>query len=315
MKAYLGVTDSDWIRRLRALGPELAQVNFWMPGGNRAFRGLEPGELFLFKTRAREGNQIVGGGVFDAFVFARIAEAWELFGEGNGVTGLDDLIARVRKYRPIPGALPLDAQIGCILLRDVRFFDERSLIRAPDDFHANVVQGKGYDLDTLPADHPVLLAAAELAMPGLVLPNPTLPWELRSRMFGDARLHIPRLGQQAFKAVIAANYHHRCAITGDKVRPVLEAAHIRPVAEGGEHRSDNGMLLRSDIHILFDRGYVGVDSRRRLQVSPLLREEFGNGDLLYAKQGSEIALPERRADRPNVQYLEWHMDTVFKQSA
>lgn len=44
------------------------------------------------------------------------------------------------------------------------------------------------------------------------------------------------LGQDAFKAVIAHNYGYRCAITGDKVRPVVEAAHVLPVAKGGQHR-------------------------------------------------------------------------------
>lgn len=315
MKAYVGVTDVDWYRQLSSSGDELQQVNFWSPGGNRAFSALRPGELFLFKTRVRDGNQIVGGGIFDAFVFMRIADAWDLLGPENGVRSLDQFRDRVRRYRRTAEPLPFDAQIGCILLRDVRFFSDAELMLAPSDFHPNVVQGKAYDLDTLPSDHPVLVAAAQLIMPGLATPGVELPWELRQRMFGDARLVVPRLGQDAFKAVIASNYHHHCAITGDKVRPVLEAAHIRPVAAGGMHRSDNGILLRVDMHRLFDKGYLGFDTKRRLQVSPLLRSEFGNGDALYAKQGTTIDLPQRRVDQPNVEYLEWHMDTVFKRSA
>jgi putative restriction endonuclease len=47
------------------------------------------------------------------------------------------------------------------------------------------------------------------------------------------------------------------------------------VAEGGEHRLDNGLLPRSDVHTLFDRGYLAVDSRHRLLVSPRLHEDFG----------------------------------------
>lgn len=41
---------------------------------------------------------------------------------------------------------------------------------------------------------------------------------------------------------------------GEKIPPVLQAAHIRPVTEGGRHRVDNGLLLRSDVHTLFDKG-------------------------------------------------------------
>jgi predicted restriction endonuclease len=66
------------------------------------------------------------------------------------------------------------------------------------------------------------------------------------------------------------------------------------VAEGGEHRLDNGLLSRSDVHTLFDRGYLAVDSRHRLLVSPRLREDFGNGDQFYARAGEVIELPERR---------------------
>ena len=107
-------------------------------------------------------------------------------------------------------------------------------------------------------------------------------------------------------------YHRRCAITGAKIRPVLQAAHIRPLPVGGEHRLDNGLLLRSDVHTLYDRGYLGVDPRHRLLVSPRLRTEFGNGEQFYAQAGQPIAVPARRVDRPNRDYLEWHLDTVFK---
>ena len=53
-------------------------------------------------------------------------------------------------------------------------------------------------------------------------------------------------------------YGRRCAVTGDKIVPVLQAAHIRPVTQDGENRIDIGLLLRSDVHTLFDRGYIGI---------------------------------------------------------
>jgi putative restriction endonuclease len=114
--------------------------------------------------------------------------------------------------------------------------------------------------------------------------------------------------------VVLQAYSHRCAITGDKVWPVLQAAHIRPLPAGGEHRLDNGLLLRSDVHTLFDRGYLGVDTQHRLLVSPRLREQFGNGDYFYARDRQEIAVPPRKADRPHRDFLEWHLDSVFRPS-
>lgn len=124
------------------------------------------------------------------------------------------------------------------------------------------------------------------------------------------------MAQQAFKAVVMDAYHGRCAITGTKIRPVLEAAHIRPVtpSHGGENRLDNGLLLRSDVHTMFDRGYLAVDPAHNLVVSPRLRADFGNGEQFYAKAGQVIALPDRRADRPNREFLQWHPDVIFKAS-
>ncbi len=79
----------------------------------------------------------------------------------------------------------------------------------------------------------------------------------------------------------------------------------------GEHRLDNGVLLRSDVHTLFDRGYLSVDPRHRLAVSPRLRDEFFNGDEFYDRQGIRIEVPSRRLDRPHKDFLEWHRDERF----
>ena len=59
--------------------------------------------------------------------------------------------------------------------------------------------------------------------------------------------------------------------------PVLEAAHIKPYGRGGEHRVDNGLLLRSDLHRLYDQGYVTVTADYVFKVGERLREEFRNG--------------------------------------
>ena len=57
--------------------------------------------------------------------------------------------------------------------------------------------------------------------------------------------------------------------------PVLEAAHIRPYAHGGEHRVDNGLLLRSDLHTLFDRGYVTVTPLSCDETDERIRDTLG----------------------------------------
>lgn len=93
---------------------------------------------------------------------------------------------------------------------------------------------------------------------------------------------------------------------------MLEAAHIRPVTEGGKHRIENGLLVRSDVHTLFDRGYLTVAPNYRVRVSQRLREDYDNGQYYFAMNGSEIWTPTRPQDRPSPELLEWHSDSVFR---
>jgi putative restriction endonuclease len=309
VRAYVGVTDGRWYRFLAAR-PELTEVNFWRPGGRHAFRALQHGEPFFFKTHYPH-NRIVGGGFFSGFVPMRVSEAWELLGPGNGAVSLQEMRGQIARYHPIgPGE---DPEIGCVFIRDPRFFPDDAAVRPPPGFAANIVQGKGYDLAERSAA-PYFGELLQLLLGVSVEVDLSQPWHRPGPVFGDPRLAPYRLGQQAFKAVVLDAYHRQCAITGTHISPVLQAAHVRPVSEGGEHRLDNGLLLRSDVHTMFDRGYVGVDPQYRLWVSPRLREEFGNGEQFYAKAGQVIELPARQADWPHREFLEWHLEEVFKAS-
>lgn len=309
VKAYVGVTDGDWYRFLAAR-PELNEVNFWRPGGGQAFRALTPGEPFFFKTKYPH-NRIVGGGFYSGYARLYLSEAWNLFGEANGVASIDQLRRKISGYRDDQNSPNYDPIIGCVFIRDVTFFPPDASAEPPPDFAPSLVQGKGYDL-AAPSVEPYFeeLLARLLGAPIEI--DLSQPWHRPGPVYGDPRLAPQRLGQRSFQAVVLQTYAGRCAITGAKIRPVLQAAHIRPLSAGGEHRIDNGLLLRSDVHTLFDRGYLGVDPKHRLLVSPRLREEFGNGEQFYARAGERIAVPERPVERPNREFLEWHLEEVFK---
>ncbi|WP_237251773.1 HNH endonuclease [Thioalkalivibrio nitratireducens] len=104
----------------------------------------------------------------------------------------------------------------------------------------------------------------------------------------------------------------RCAVTQERTLPALEAAHIRPYADGGVHEASNGLLLRRDLHSLFDAGYVTVTPELRFEVSRRIRAEFENGRQYYALHGQTIFAPEGTADRPNPAALSWHNDQCFR---
>jgi len=309
VRAYVGVTDNTWFRFLAAR-PLVTEVNFWQPSGGREFRVLSPGEPFFFKTHYPH-NRVVGGGFFSDSARLTVSEAWEFFGEANGADSIEQMRARIGHYRHAPINTGEDPVIGCLFVRDVRFFSEDEAVVPPPRFARPIVQGKSYDM----ADPSVASYFAELLqriLGAVVELDFSQPWHRPGPVFGDPRLAPYRLGQRSFQAVVLNAYHRRCAISGTHIPPVLQAAHIRPVTKGGEHRLDNGLLLRSDIHTLFDRGYLGVDPSHCLHVSPRLRADFSNGDQFYAKAGQVIELPERRLDRPSREFLEWHLDEVFQ---
>jgi putative restriction endonuclease len=107
-------------------------------------------------------------------------------------------------------------------------------------------------------------------------------------------------------------YERRCVVTNERTLPVLEAAHIKPYSLHGPHELSNGLLLRSDLHTLFDRGYLTVTPAKRVRISRRIHEEFENGRDYYALDGREIRLPVVRNASPSNELLEWHGDTVFR---
>lgn len=67
-----------------------------------------------------------------------------------------------------------------------------------------------------------------------------------------------RRGQTKFREALLEKYK-KCVVTGCDVTDVLEAAHIEPYADGGDPTVQNGLLLRSDIHTLFDLDLLGIN--------------------------------------------------------
>lgn len=76
-----------------------------------------------------------------------------------------------------------------------------------------------------------------------------------------------RRGQLQFREKLLEAYQRRCAVTGCVLEPILEAAHIVPHSEGTDYRVSNGILLRSDIHTLYDLHHLSIDGRGKIHLS------------------------------------------------
>jgi len=116
------------------------------------------------------------------------------------------------------------------------------------------------------------------------------------------RAVVQRRGQPRFRAALMRAYGGRCAMTNCAVEDALEAAHIKP--HMGQHtmRADFGLLLRADVHTLFDIGHIWIDaSTMTVRVSPELRKsEYGS---LHEKP---LQLPKNSKYHPNREHLEFH---------
>lgn len=300
VKIFVGVTDNDWFDFLSARGVD--EVNFWAPSGRTNFRALEPGELFLFKLHSPR-NYIVGGGIFSHASLLPLSLAWEAFEEKNGVPSLSEMRSRIGRLRreDDPGTDPV---IGCRILTSPFFWPEDQWVPIPESWAPNIVVGRGYSTDEADGER---LWRSVMDRTNLDAPSPAA-----LDRYGAPVLVRPRLGQGAFRVLVTDAYDRRCAISGEKTLPILDAAHIKSYADGGAHEGPNGLLLRTDIHKLFDLGYVSFDENHRFVVSSRLKADFDNGKHYYDLHGTPLRAPSLAAAAPSRGSLDWHRNSRFR---
>lgn len=312
MLGTIAVTDLGWYQAL-ASDPHLEEVNFWKPSTTRAFNAPEFSP-FLFKLRA-PANAICGFGYFARYTRIPDWLAWESFGLGNGCVTLAEMRSRISAIRErirFTGGLTTQ-DIGCILVVQPAFFPRERWVAQPLDWPARTQSDKRYDLSAGEGRRvwEECLVAARMATADkpAALPQvagPTVP------RFGAPMLVKPRLGQGTFRIAVTDAYGRACAVTQEHSLPALEASHIQPYAEDGPHDVSNGLLLRADLHRLFDNGYLTVDEGRRLVVSKRLREDFKNGRTYYPLEGTKLTVPASFDMQPAESFLEYHRLNCYR---
>ena len=108
-----------------------------------------------------------------------------------------------------------------------------------------------------------------------------------------------RRGQRAFRHSLLRAYEGKCAITECSVPDVLEAAHIYPYRGPKTNDVTNGLLLRADIHTLFDCGLITIhpDNLTVLVKEQLRDSEYG------AYNNRSLRVPQSRAQQPSASAL------------
>jgi putative restriction endonuclease len=316
MEFYIGNTDRQWFDFLRTRNPE--DVNFWQPGGRLRFHILKSGAPFLLRLKSPI-NKIAGIGFFSSHSLLPIDFAWEVFQQRNGVESLDSFRRKINSFRDINNSIDKHSIIGCLVLSNPVFFNDSDWQPTPPDWHTNLVQGKKYDSSfgygkLLWEKIESLLQKYKLFDHQKDLENQfVVEEENLTNRYGSEILTRVRLGQGAFRVLITDAYDRKCAISGERTLPVLDAAHIKPYDQSGPHAISNGLLLRSDIHKLFDKGYMTVTNDYKIEVSNRIKQEFENGREYYRYHGNSLLnLPIRMINKPSNQFIEWHNQNIYK---
>lgn len=301
---YVANTDNDWFDFLSSRGA-ITEVNFWRPSAQE-FHAIQSGELLVFRLKSPR-NRIGGFGVLSSSSVLPLQVAWETFKEANGAGSYEDLRTAIAGLRADHHAGPA-TNIGCRVLVDPVFFPADVWVNLPESWAKNIVGGKRYSTES--SDGLLLWEQLMEVAQGLYRPIPGGFPDSGAR-FGKPTLITPRLGQGAFRVAVTEAYRRQCAVSGGKVLPALDAAHIRPYADGGSHIKSNGILLRKDIHSVLDTGYATIDSAYRFVVSKLVKDVFNNGEEYRRLHGKSLILPAQKSDWPDPAFLQWHNTNRF----
>lgn len=300
-------TDIGWYEFLSA-HPELVEVNFWTPSATHAVNA-EPLSPFLFKLKAPH-SAICGFGYYGRYARLPAWLAWECFGIGNGCVDFTAMRTRIDLIRDrIDFRGQSKAEIGCVLIANPVFFAKKDWIPQPSDWPKKSLRATKYDLSSAEGVR-VWNTCLELAgnPSDATIPLSATTASEHGPRYGSPRLVAPRLGQGIFRVAVTDAYGRACAVTGEHSLPALEAAHIQSFADEGPHDVRNGILLRADLHRLFDQGYVTVTPDLIFRVSDRLRADFNNGKSYYPLDGTRLTLPEKESERPLAEFLQWHQD-------
>lgn len=312
METFLAVTDTDWFRHLSGL-QDVDEVNFWSPAP-KPLKNFQRGIPVLFKLKS-PFNAIAGGGFFEHFTVLPISIAWDAFGEKNGAATLSEVRSRIARLRHKETDPYSEYRIGCHVLVEPFFWDRDRWIAQPDDWPPQTVRGKTYDLREDPGRQLWNQVADRLqakdASRGAQIREGRED-EMGGGFVGDPASRPRRIGQGTFRTVITDVYDRQCAVTRERALPALDAVHIKPFSDEPQHYVTNGMLLRSDVHRLFDSGYLTVTPDYSVKVSPSIRSDFNDGETYAKLDGSGLWIPEQPEHQPDPAKLRWHNENQFR---
>lgn len=192
-----------------------------------------------------------------------------------------------------------------LFYRHAKYEHPGAAFRYEGPFAYSSDEGRNPASFVLKREHADLVADAEDEAEHSDIFNPQSIEDARKRIATNI---VRRRGQPAFRQQLITTYGGRCAVTGCNVVDVLEAAHIYPYRGSETNGVTNGLLLRTDIHTLFDLGWITINADDyTVTVHQNLRQsEYGQW------HGKPLNLPENVSVRPSKQALAWHQAVISK---
>ncbi len=113
------------------------------------------------------------------------------------------------------------------------------------------------------------------------------------------RYIVLRQGQPKFRKELLENYKQKCCMSECDVRDTLEACHIYPYMGPKTNHVQNGIILRADLHTLYDRGLISIDEDYKIRLSEVLKISRFYKHL----DGKTITLPTSEKNRPSLESI------------
>ena len=287
MSFIIAPTDPDWFGFHRQ-NQFNDKINFWTPTDWK-FKALQPGEMVVFEMKGPGPAMIGGYGTFLEYKFQPIDDAWQEFGRRNGCESKAALIGALSHHKTFD---PKQG-IGCLALGNVIFFDNPVPVPNGIDFSRNTVKYSKYDV-------PFPFAQVTPVSSDFVLVQ-------AARKKKKTQTVTQREGQAQFHTMVSIAYDHKCCISGEKTPELLQAAHIQDYISKESHHIQNGLLLRVDLHTLFDNGLLAIDSDYRIHISSLVQSpEYRKFDNMV------ISLPNHSSLYPSKDALKYKLGSFRK---
>ncbi len=291
-------TDINWFNFLKE-NKHSNNVNFWTPTPWNISK-LKIGDKFYFMLKSPI-RKIGGFGIYNAYNNYSLDQAWDFFGYGNGCASKEELINKLDDYKAKNSqdkSSVTKTQIGCISLSNVEFWDEENWIDLAEtdiDFSKSIVKLKYYTTDDFNS------SISTIEENGYTLVN------MDSEKLKKTRMVSERKGQSYFKLIVSTAYNNRCCVTGEITPELLEAAYIQPYMNETSNHIQNGLLLRSDIHRLYDNNLLYIDEDFTIHISSKLISDYYKNF-----NNTKIKLPTQNFKLPSKDALKSRFDEFRK---